>query len=85
MGHVTTTNGRPGTAQALDAAIRRRGFVPGPPAWLRLFVRLAEVEVCRRMRCRCGRVGLDYRPYHDGKDGYRVVAACSACGSGEEV
>jgi hypothetical protein len=85
MRHVTTAAGRPTTAQALDAAIRRRGFVPGTPARLRLYSRLAEVEVCRRMRCRCGRRGRDYRPYHDGGDGYRVVASCPACGSGQEV
>jgi hypothetical protein len=85
MRNATTVDGRPTTARALDAAIRRRGFVPGAPAWLRLFSRLAEVEFCRRMRCRCGRRGLDYRPYNDGGNGYRVVAACTACGSGEEV
>jgi hypothetical protein len=85
MRHVTKAAGRPTTAQALDTAICRRGFVPGAPAWLRLYSRLAEVEVCRRMRCRCGRRGLHYRPYHDGGDGYRVVAACPACGSGQEV
>jgi hypothetical protein len=85
MRSAIKTNRRPTTARTLDAAIRRRGFVPGAPVWLRLFVRLAEVEVCRRMRCRCGQRGLDYRPYHDGGNGYRVVAACPACGSGEEV
>jgi hypothetical protein len=46
---------------------------------------LAEVKVCRRMRCRCGRRGLDYRPYHDGGGSYRVTAACSPGGSGQEV
>lgn len=67
MRSATKTDERPATARALDAVIRRRGFVPGPPPG------------CEGLIC------LDYRPYHDGRDGYRVVAACPACGAGEEV
>ncbi len=73
------------TARALEAAVRRRGFVPGAPVWVGLFSQLAETEVCRRMKCRCGRRGLEYRPYNDGDNGYRVVAACPDCGFGEEI
>jgi hypothetical protein len=73
------------TARALEAALRRRGLVPGAPAWVGLFSRLAETQVCRGMKCRRGRRGLDYRPYNDGGNGYRVVAACPGCGFGQEI
>jgi hypothetical protein len=82
---ATEVNGGPVTARALEAAIRRRGFVPGAPAWVGLFSRLAETMVCQRMKCRCGRRGLDYRPFNDGGDGYRVLAACPDCGLAEEI
>jgi hypothetical protein len=50
-----------------------------------LLSRLAEAQVCRGMKCRCGRRGLDYRPYNDGGNGYRVLAACPDCGLGQEI
>jgi hypothetical protein len=50
-----------------------------------LLSRLAETQVCRGMKCRRGRRGLDYRPYNDGGNGYRAVAACLDCGFGQEI
>ena len=83
MRNATKASGM--TARTLEAAILRRGFVPGAPVWVGLFSRLAEIEVCRRMKCRCGRRGLEYRPFNDGGDGYRVLAACPGCGRAEEI
>jgi hypothetical protein len=85
MRDATTASGGRLTARALEAAIRRRGFVPGAPVWVGLFSRLAETQVCQGMKCRCGRRGLDYRPFNDGGNGYRVLAACPDCGLGEEI
>jgi hypothetical protein len=85
MRNATTASEARGTARALEAVIRRRGFVPGAPVWVGLYSRLAEIQVCRGMKCRCGRRGLEYRPYNDGGNGYRVVAACLDCGYGEEI
>jgi hypothetical protein len=50
MRDASTTSGAGVTARALEAAIRRRGFVPGAPVCVEPFCRLAEMQVCRGMK-----------------------------------
>jgi hypothetical protein len=73
------------TAAALERDARRLGYVPGFPPRLTPANRLTDARACRRLKCpACHARGMTCKPFHK-PDGYKIVAACSVCGAGEEV
>jgi hypothetical protein len=70
--------------EARDAEPCHQGFRPGTPARVSAVERQIDVDLCAEAVCAgCGHEGLEFRPYHRG-DCYRIMAACSQCGSVEE-
>jgi hypothetical protein len=69
--------------EQLDARLRSMGFEPGAPATLRKENLIADQRAYRHFRCACGRRGLQFKPYHRGRE-YRACVVCPA-GHAEEV
>jgi hypothetical protein len=80
----TKTTVTPGAA-ALARALRAAGFAPGRPARVGEAGARIGRGLCRRLTCPgCGRRGLAYRPWQQGRR-YRILATCAGCGGAEEV
>ena len=80
------TNSSPTTTISTVAeCLRLLGYRAGEPPWARSGAAI-DRDVCRDAECRvCGRVGLDFRPFHRPPRSYRAYAACPECGHAEEV
>lgn len=73
------------TAEELESLLRQQGFQPGVPRHIDERTRAIDAHLCRRLICPgCRKRRMVYRPFSDGQS-YRIVAACQACGAGEEV
>lgn len=75
-------------ARSSERDLRAEGYVPGAPSAV---VAAEDAGVCAHQACRrCGRPGLDYRPFvhprerRRGVGGYRALAVCPECGHAEE-
>ena len=78
--HATAT-----MIESLSEALRRLGYRQGPPPWAASGAAV-DREICSGAECPvCGRVGLDYRPFHRPPMLYVAYAACLECGHAEEV
>jgi hypothetical protein len=71
----------------MEGALRFLGYSPGFPPLLPPEVRAIDHEAVALVAwgaygCRGG---LECRPWHGRRGGYRIVATCLACGAGEEV
>ncbi len=71
-----------------ERRLEAEGYVPGAPSAV---VAAEDAGTCAHQACgRCGRPGLDYRPYvnpqerQGGVGAYRPLAVCESCGHAEE-
>ncbi len=72
-------------AAELIHALEAAGYRHGPPPHLSDEARAIDRQLCRRVRCPgCGKRRMEYVPFHRDR-GYRVVARCGHCGTGEEL
>lgn len=68
------------TAALLVRQLRLDGYTEGSPS---RYAQAIDRQVCRALKCgRCGKRGLDYRPFTR-KGSYVAVCSCS-CGFGEQ-
>jgi hypothetical protein len=87
MSTIRPTPAPAGARDALGLATElfALGLREGVPAHLAARAESIDRQLCRALRCpACRRRGLGYRPFTDGRR-YVVLAACPACGAGEEV
>lgn len=63
-----------------------QGWRPGTPPGQHPDDAAIDRRCCKHLVCgACLKRGLDYHPFHRGRDGYRVLGVCPRCQSTEEV
>jgi hypothetical protein len=74
------------TVEALTQQLRAEGFSPGAPRHVTAQSQAIDAHACRRLRCpACRQRGCAYRPFHNSRCSYRVLACCQHCPAAQEM